>query len=42
MRTFADGGVPTLSRASSLTAVTARNRFVFFLRAIADVAPMLP
>ena len=32
--TFPAGGAPTRSRANSLTAVTARNRFVFFWRAI--------
>ena len=31
---FSGGGVPTLSRANSLTAVTARNGFDFFFLAI--------
>lgn len=33
--TFPDGGVPTRSRANSLTAVTALNRFALFFRAMA-------
>jgi hypothetical protein len=32
--TWVGGGVPIRSRASSLTAVTARNRLIFFLRAM--------
>src|SRR5579863_2189307 len=32
---FSDGGEPTRSRASSFTAVTARNGFRFFLRGTA-------
>ena len=30
------GGIPTRSRANSFTAVTARNRFTFFLRAMPE------
>ena len=42
--TCPDGGAPTRSRANSLTAVTALNRFAFFLRPIflPPVVSMLP